>query len=423
MALTARRTAAAAVPFSLALTLLACAPSAEAPVQVMALVRTGGSGGSYQPTQVALRTVSDPVTLQGSVANLIGGARIDVDPNDPLLRLNGGALSEDQLARVFVKDSGRAPRVSYVQKDGVLWPADFHSWNLVTTYFNFEHAFDHFQQLGVPGARLAEVRVFYFPEFILRELSGQPLRDNALFFSPVKSFMILPFDELQRTPLSINQGIVTHEYAHVVWNRLVFNDAALPETLTRWSGNAAVNVNILKSLDEGFADFHAYAASCRTPFGCDTRFMEASFDESLTNQRDMARTDLCVSEGLRNSIATLGVNEFTGLGLHYQLGTVLAASLYHAGSGPEDWQSLSRAVVESYGNAQGGGLSGLLRENIETPQNFTLERVLQLLLDSVTSPELKTRLCGQFLGRLGVARENLGVSCPGAAVPAQGCAR
>ncbi len=412
---------AAALPLLLLLGPLGCAPSVEAPVPVMALVRSGGSSGSYQPTPVSLRTISDPVTLEGAVTRLVGGARIDVDPNDPLLRLNGGNLTEEQLARVFVKDSGRLPRVSYVEKDGVLWPSDFHSWNLVTTAWNFEQAFDHFQAIGVPGARLSEVTVYYFPEFLLREVSPKPQMDNALYFSPVQAFMILPFDALQKTPLSINQGIVAHEYAHVVWNRLVFGGASLPETLTRWSFNAAPNVNILKSLDEGFADFHAFAASCRSGFGCDTRFMEASFDEASTNQRDMARTDRCMTEGLRNSVISLGVNEFTGLGLHYQFGTAIAASLYHAGTGPEDWQLLSRAVVESYGDPQGGGLAGLLRENVETPQNFTFERVLMLLLDSVTSPELKTRLCGQFLGRLGIPRELLAPSCPGAAVPSQGC--
>jgi hypothetical protein len=400
---------------------VACAPSPEAPVQVMALVRSGGSAGSYQPTQVSLRTVGDPVSLTGSVAQLIGGARIDVDPADPLLRLNGGNLNEEQIARVFVKDSGRDPRTSYVEKDGVLWPADFHSWNLVTTYYNFEQAFEHFQAVGVPAAVLGVVKVYYFPEFILRELGPRPLNDNALYFSPVQAFMILPFDQLQATPLSINQGIVAHEYSHLVWNRLVFGNQAFPTVLGRWSGTSQVNVNILKSLDEGLADFHAFAASCRSAFGCDTRFMQASFNAAQTDARDISRLDRCFTAGLRNSLQSLGINEFTGLGLHYQVGTAFASSLFHAGRGPEEWALLSRALVESYQDGENRGLAELLRENLETPQLFSLEAAMNVFLAHVSSEELRERLCGQFLGRMNADRAAM-PACPAASAPAEGCA-
>ena len=403
--------------------LCACAPSPQPPVQVMALVRSGGSGGTYQPTQVALRTVTDPVALEGAVARLIGGARIDMDPADPLLALNGGNLSDAQLEQVFVKEEGRSPRANFVSKDGVLWPADFHTWNLATTYYNFEQAFDHFQAVGVPGATLGQVPVYYFPDFRLRELSPQPQRDNALYFSPVRAFLVLPFDELQATPLSINQAIVAHEYAHLVWTREVMGGAALPPVFGRWTTTAAVNVNILKSLDEGLADFHAFAASCRTAFGCDTRFMASSFSEAQADARDISRQDLCLTEGLRNTLQSLGVNEFTGRSFHYAVGSAIASSLYHAGAGPEDWEQLSGALVSAYQSTDPRGLYELINENLETPQNFSLEASLDVLLAHISAPDLRTKVCSQFLGRLRVAREHM-PSCPGTSAPAQnGCAQ
>lgn len=171
-----------------ALAFFGCAPETKQPAQVMALVRAAGSadspGGTYQPTQVALTTVRDIVSLDGAAAHLVSGARIVVDPGDPLLQLNNGALSDDQIADIFVKNEGSAPRASYVEKDGVLWPSDFHTWNLVTSYFNLEQAFLYFQDQGVPSQTLEGLRVFYFPSFKLTALGQNELQDNALFFSP-----------------------------------------------------------------------------------------------------------------------------------------------------------------------------------------------------------------------------------------------
>src|SRR5690349_15229699 len=106
---------------------LACGPDPVAPVSVMALVQ--GPQGSYETRQVELQTISDIVSVQGTVATLQGGARIIVDGSDPLLA--GGNLNEAQLVKVFTKNEGLTPRANFIEKSGVLWPADFHSWNMV----------------------------------------------------------------------------------------------------------------------------------------------------------------------------------------------------------------------------------------------------------------------------------------------------
>ena len=360
---------------ALAAALLAsCSPETKPPVQVMALVRTAGNssspGGYYQATQVEIRTLSDAVAVKGSVATLVGGARIRVDGNDPLLMTNGGMLTDEQLANVFLKDEGSAPRASYIEKDGVLWPADFHTWNMVTSYYNLELAFDYFQGMGVPGATLAGVRVFYFPSLVFAELGPNDIKDNAMYFTPVKSFLVLPFDELQQAPLAINAGVMAHEYSHLVFSRLVYENAALPLTLTRWaSGGQRLQPNLLKSLDEGLADYHAFGASCRSAFGCDTRLLSTSFEESLVQERDFSRNDLCLSEGLFNGLHTMGVNEFTGLGMHYQVGSVFAAALWRAGESTGQHDAMARAVLAAYDDSDSRrpGLRQVANGNLETP--------------------------------------------------------
>lgn len=394
--------------------LLGCMPETKQPVEVMALVRS--SGGTWQGSQVQLRTLSNVYTLEGSVATLRGGARIIVDNTDPLLSVPG--LREDQIPSVFVKEEGRPPKPNFVEKDGVLWPSDFHTWNMVTTYFNLETAFDHFQAIGVPGETLRDLRVFYFPEFVLTQLSRNPQRDNALYFAPVKSLMVLPFQNLQEAPLPINPWVMGHEYAHVVFHKLVYGNAAFPLALSRWSQQgfgATPQANALKALDEGLADFLAYGITCKTAFGCDPRGGESSFDSAFAASRDIEQSTQCMEPSYQNALTTMRLETFTGGGFHYRVGTVLAAALYHAAENDAEREILQRSVVSAY-----PALRQSLEANLETPQNFSLSSAADLLLAHTTSVDLQARLCGQFLGRLKLDLTSL-PSCPDTATATTEC--
>ncbi|MHB8878602.1 MAG: hypothetical protein ACYC8T_33300, partial [Myxococcaceae bacterium] len=184
-----------------------CGPVAkDGRATVMALVLSGQ--GTYDSRQVELKYLQDPVALRGEVATLVGGARVVVDPTDPMLGTNNGNLTDAQLEAVFMKSRGSDPRASYIEKGGVLWPADFHTWNMVTTYYNFQKSFEYWDgvyngaSLGVTDKTdLKGSKVLYFASFTMTEVRPGPLEDNALFFPPVQAFAILPFNELQKVPL------------------------------------------------------------------------------------------------------------------------------------------------------------------------------------------------------------------------------
>ncbi|MFZ5470977.1 MAG: hypothetical protein ACOZIN_16235 [Myxococcota bacterium] len=405
--------------------LICCAPGGQAPFRVMALVL--GSEGVYETRPVELHTVSDVVALKGSVAQMVGGARVLVDPNDPLLQTNGGNLTDAQLAEVFLKGKGVDVRASYIEKDGVLWPADFHTWNMVTTYFNFEQAFGYFQQIydGKPTEELLGSKVLYFAEFTLTEVSPQPQKDNALFFSPVWAFAVLPFESLQQIPLSINIGVIGHEYSHRVFNTKVYGGRAIPDPFLRWLGLGAANpqVNLLKALDEGLADFHAHGVTCVTELGCNPRFFSHSFKDDIVDDRDISKPDKCMSEGLRTALASLPVGTFTGQGLEYEVGTLLAASLYQAGNKSAQMGVLQKAVISAYDDdsAATPGFRQLIRNNLETPQNFTLSAVLDALLAHLPAgSRLQELTCNEFLDRFQVPRGEL-PHCPVSSVKGTDC--
>lgn len=383
--------------------LASCAPDTEAPVRVRALVLT--SAGQYEPQEVELKTVTDIVRLEGSVARFIGGARIVADGNDPELQ-NAG--TPEALENALMKDRGSSVNASYIEKDGVLWPADFHTWNLVTSYYALERANDYFRTVGglVDADFGGATTVYYFPEFILAESSKDPLRDNALYFPPVNSFMVLPFDQLQLAPLAINANVLAHEYSHRVFNQKVYGGESLPTPLFTWS---RVGFNTLKSLDEGLADYHAYGSSCVGPAGCNTNVLTTSFDDPGVGDRDFSKPR-CLSPALRNQMYA---TQFSGL--EYQVGTVLASALYEAGKTTGQHKVIQKAVLAAYSDASGTtpGLAQLVRGALADETKFSLEVAVGAIANHIPDTNVKQIACNQFMLRLNLDRNLLVASgCP-----------
>ncbi|NMO15222.1 hypothetical protein HPC49_01460 [Pyxidicoccus fallax] len=406
-----------------------CAPDTSAPVKVSALVLN--SNGEYAPQEVELRTITDIVGLKGTVADLHGGARIVLDPEDQDLAT---AETPESFAAALLKGEGHDVKASYIDQGGVLWPADFHTWNMVTTYYSLERAFDYFQNVGnIPAADFKKpVTTYYFPEFVLKQVDKNPMRDNALYFSVMEAFMVLPFDQLQRAPLAINAGIIAHEYSHRVFNLKVYNGAAFPQALSLWSAtNPSPGANILKSFDEGLADYHAYGTTCRSTKGCDTRFLGTSFDgayEQLAAARDLSVTNRCMTATLYNQLYGQGLDEFGQGGKEYQVGTLIASALYQAGENTGQREVLMRAVVAAYNDPdpQKPGLFQLSQQYLNNQSQFTLAVAAGAIISHVTDLRLKEAVCNELMDHLQIPRDSLvGTGnphlCPASATPGTTC--
>lgn len=397
--------------------LTACGPASTQPVRAMALILEADA--VYRPQEVELHTLRDPVALEGSVAKTIGGARIVEDPNDPLLV---NARTPEDVRRALHKGAGLPPRVNYIEKDGVLWPADFHSWNLVTGYYGLERAQRYFEANGGPSTdQLGAIDFFYFPEFVLG--GGKPLRNNALFFSPVGGMLLLPFDEnLQEAPLAVNAGVLAHEWSHHIFNHKVHDGALLPEAIRRWAGADHPAAKVLFSVEEGLADFHAVMASCSEGGGCDPTFLENSFADTFSGPRDISRTDHCMSAGLRDSFVTQSLGEFRAQGFDYATGTIIASALFQAGEASGLQDELQQAVVASYASAGNGspGLRELISQNLGSPDNIRLGVLLNAIVARASSPPLKDALCSEFLDHLKLPRSDL-AACPPSSVGGAQC--
>ena len=306
-----------------------CGPNPKAPVKVMALIPD--EAGAFQTTQVELTTVSNVVALKGDVVVMIGGTRVVLDPTDPLQQLNGGIanMTDEQRYEVIVQEKGGDVRAHFVDKSGVLWPGDFHTWNMVTSYYNFERAYLYFNDIydGVDPKELRPLRVHYWSDV---QLNAPSLTDNILYLSFIKSFVITPFKNEQLIPLSMNIGVVGHETAHRVFNFKALSDEGVHPALQSWSLDA---FNLLKSLDEGLADFHGFSVTCNEPAGCRPNFLAISLSDSRTvGFRNVGRTDACMDAPLRNAFTTFSQSQWVTSPEMYKVGNLIAASLYQAGN-------------------------------------------------------------------------------------------
>ncbi|NOK19247.1 hypothetical protein [Corallococcus carmarthensis] len=393
-----------------------CAPDSTAPVKVSVLSRS--SNGQYVPTQVELTTIEDVVGLKGTVGDLQGGARIVIDVNDPGLQ----NATEDTIADVLIKKSGHDVKASYIsQKDektgeDVLWPADFHSWNMVTSYYNLERANEYFRTVANVKTVSFEPSptLYYFPEFVQAQVSKEPARDNALFYPVLQSFLVLPFEKIQRAPLPLNAAVMAHEYSHLVFNRLAYAGQSLPQSLSTWgSQSPSQGANVLKAFDEGLADYHAYGATCRSPSGCDPRFMAPSFDggaySAVTDARDLSRGDRCMSALLYARVQQQDLGTFSADGAEYQVGTLLATALYQAGRSTGQEAQLQRDIVSAYYDTTPGkeGIFQLTQIVLGDQSRFSLAVPAASIIAHISDLELRKAVCNEFMDHLQIPRADL----------------
>ncbi|MHB8879436.1 MAG: hypothetical protein ACYC8T_37560, partial [Myxococcaceae bacterium] len=137
--------------------------------------------------------------------------------------------------------------------------------------------------------------------------------------------------------------------------------------------------------------------------GCNPRFLQASLNAAMTDERDFTMPDKCMTKALSTAMTTLAVGDFSRQGLEYKVGTVLAASLYQAGSkgGNQKLDVLRSSVLNAYSDlGTSRGFAQLISQNLEHPENFQLHNVANTILAHIPDPDLKKLTCNEFLDRL-----------------------
>ncbi len=397
----------------LLLPLVACGPNPAAPVKVMAVLPT--RAGAFQITATELTTLTSLTALKGGAATIVGGARIVIDPNDPLFTATGASmLTDEQISKLVQKDYGQDVRANFIDREGTYWPADFHTWNMTSMYWAFEKAQAYFKTsyAGQSTDALRSPRVLYWAQYIDKNQSEADQVDNAFFNAIVKAFVVVPFKDAQLIPFAMNPGIIGHEFSHFVFNQRVFDGMRIPPPLTSWA-NANPTLSLLKAIDEGLADFHGHGTTCTLEWGCQPSFLTTSVSNPVVAARDLSSKTACLAQEVRDGLKTFSWPNFVGNGMHYRIGTLFAASLYQASVGraanPTEAQTLRTELERNMLTALDAPKS--LRELFtitNDPSSVTLESIAERLAANIPDLTLRTRVCQEFLDRLML-------DCPGAA--------
>lgn len=226
--------------FALPSLLVGCDPD---PVKVELLAYDEATD-AYAFQTVTLETIDDVNELDGRATSLIGGAAFTYDLRD-------GYLEWD--------DAGYPAAFSAIEVDGVLIAEDFDSLAMVSIYYSIELSLLFFERIGMPRNFLVHPKTYYWPRFktIYEDGESEIVTDNAyyMYMSPKRrSFFVFPFEQFQWIPMSMNAGIMTHEFSHAVFDQLV--DEPNRELFLQMD---APSSNFLYGLNEGWADYMAAA--------------------------------------------------------------------------------------------------------------------------------------------------------------------
>ena len=218
-----------------------------------------------------VQTISNLGKLEGRATRIRGGVSIVLDYVN----------SEIRWKRVDTSVAFGA-----VKAGGVYYPTDFDSLAMVSVYYNIEQSMLFFETLGMPKGALGGLDTYYRAKVVEKSdafsIDEEESVDNAFYLSiseTDRGFYILPFETdpqkalINGIPLSMNPGVITHEYSHAVFQELVYDKLpAYGEYMND------LNYNYLWALNEGIADIFAVALTS------DPNFISASIRNRLVTR-------------------------------------------------------------------------------------------------------------------------------------------
>lgn len=257
-----------------------------------------------------VETLDDINLLEGRATRIRGGVSVEIHSD----------------GTVKWKNKGNTVAFNAVKLDGVYYPADYDSLAMISVYYNIEQAMLFFESIGMPEGELGRLDTFYWADVLDKfssETETELLVNNAMYMAVDafdRGFYVVPFELNQMdTPniaLSMNPGVIAHEYTHAVFQSLV-NDR-LPDVLQFSTFDPAYyqNSNYYYGLNEGVADMFAVA------FTGDPDFMRPSINHAMIVRN--ANEKIIYNEWMDRNAAGRTVAEFNP----YEIGAFISATIY-----------------------------------------------------------------------------------------------
>ncbi|MBN2714586.1 MAG: hypothetical protein JXX14_01950 [Deltaproteobacteria bacterium] len=257
-----------------------------------------------------VETLDDVPTLSGRATRIRGGISIDISGD-----------------KVTVNRAGTPVAFNSVKIKGVHYPADYDSLAMISIYYNIEQAMLFFENLGMDTTTMGKLDTWYWADVNIiaptNSETDEAILNNALFLAvngDNRGFYVMPFDTTRidgpDVPLSMNPGVLTHEYAHAVFQYLVLD--RLPAHIQYPSVDSPfyINANYRMALNEGIADVFAVA---RTG---DPDFMVTSIKSTMIARN--AESEIVYTDWMDRNAAGYTYYPFDP----YQIGAFISSIVY-----------------------------------------------------------------------------------------------
>lgn len=294
------------------------------------------ANGSYQLQMIPLFTVSNLVSLKGSAARFL------VSPG-----LENGRIV------------GREPHVKLIMNSqGVSLPTDAMSLELVTLYAHFEKLQEFDSKVGTQKfIQKWPIQHTIAVETQFIDLASQQNIDNAYYNPELDAFLFVPYSR-NELPLSLNAGVIGHEYFHSIFHRLVVQasgqqlkqkgrisahdsqslqrqmglhqgiaDDGVSETeekeldKTAQQGRALYHALLLRGLNEGLADIWGWL------YSGDYQFVKKSHPDYEWRDLDQNAKEVLSKEKVQEWSSSFAKSDNRA----YDIGKVYARQLFSAG--------------------------------------------------------------------------------------------
>jgi hypothetical protein len=334
---------------------------------------------SYALENVELTTLQDVHRLDGDATVLKGGLSL-------VLNYENNTLDWKK------NPSGVA--FSAIRENGVLIPDSFDSLAMASIYYNMELSYLFFKEDLLLGDVLKRLPTYYSPKIRVTESDGSTLTmtDNAFYMKISdndRGFFIVPFEMFQWIPISLNSGIITHEYTHYVFDRLLLDNIPALDIKSE---------NFLRALNEAIADYMAVARTSDPDFMAPSippnMFVTPTCNalQNMELSRDISQP---ITENYTSAMdewarGVQDVNEFCP----YEIGLMLAGMFYQMAI-QIDNESSSKPSQEAMIEVAGWILQALTGTGIVISQNhdFELWDMLNQMVEAIDDNNQKTIVC------------------------------
>jgi hypothetical protein len=201
-------------------------------------------------------------------------------------------------------EGGVSLEVEYSREGGHLVALDHDGLVAVSAYHHLTRANAYFAGLGF-RSELGPLAGLVQP---LADYGGGvgpfEFHDNASYVPSVRAFLLLEEEWLDYVPLAANEGVMTHEHAHAVFDEI----AGGPEP-----GWDRPSQNLWRSINEGLADVHAVALTGNPAYGKASAGRFVAGRDVSTDALSLSLTDELLATALEDTYNP------------YPIGTVFAA--------------------------------------------------------------------------------------------------